>query len=237
MLGVTQKPIELILARNLMSSLSTPAFLVDEGGTAGLLQRGGGQPARQALRGGRARSARRSGARCSGPSTTTASRFPTTSCRWSSRSARGAPRTAIFRSAPPTGTQHEIEVSAFPILTAHGSRGAIAVFWPTDQAATGHEWPAKRTGLHAGEALGNPRVGALPRAGDDPLRRQHLLRPGHALRRHDARPRRGHRHPQPRPGAGRGAGPAAHPAHPPAPRPHPGPGLLRPRLPARRPRS
>ena len=27
-----QKPIELILARNLMSSLSTPAFLVDEGG-------------------------------------------------------------------------------------------------------------------------------------------------------------------------------------------------------------
>ena len=27
-----QKPIELILARNLISSLSTPAFLVDEGG-------------------------------------------------------------------------------------------------------------------------------------------------------------------------------------------------------------
>src|SRR6476646_10658844 len=29
---VTQKPLELILARNLMSALSTPAFLVDEGG-------------------------------------------------------------------------------------------------------------------------------------------------------------------------------------------------------------
>src|SRR3954468_20834799 len=28
----TQKPLELILARNLMSALSTPAFLVDEGG-------------------------------------------------------------------------------------------------------------------------------------------------------------------------------------------------------------
>src|SRR6185295_11416909 len=27
-----QKPLELILARNLMSALSTPAFLVDEGG-------------------------------------------------------------------------------------------------------------------------------------------------------------------------------------------------------------
>src|SRR6476620_11472623 len=29
---VTQRPLELILARNLMSALSTPAFLVDEGG-------------------------------------------------------------------------------------------------------------------------------------------------------------------------------------------------------------
>jgi len=31
----TQKPLELILARNLMSALSTPAFLVDEGGILG----------------------------------------------------------------------------------------------------------------------------------------------------------------------------------------------------------
>jgi len=30
--GPSQKPIELILARNLMASLSTPAFLVDEDG-------------------------------------------------------------------------------------------------------------------------------------------------------------------------------------------------------------
>ncbi len=29
---VSQRPLELILARNLMSALSTPAFLVDEGG-------------------------------------------------------------------------------------------------------------------------------------------------------------------------------------------------------------
>src|SRR6476620_3302287 len=30
--SVTQRPLELILARNLMTALSTPAFLVDEGG-------------------------------------------------------------------------------------------------------------------------------------------------------------------------------------------------------------
>jgi len=34
------------------------------------------------------------------------------------------------------GTQHEVEVSAFPILTPHGSQGAIAVFWPS--AANGN---------------------------------------------------------------------------------------------------
>ena len=43
--------------------------------------------------------------------------------------------------------------------------------------------------------LGRPRVGADARAGDAALRRQHVLRAGHALRRHDARARRRHRHP------------------------------------------
>ena len=31
------------------------------------------------------------------------------------------------------GSEHEIEVSALPILTPHGSRGGIAFFWPTNQ--------------------------------------------------------------------------------------------------------
>ena len=89
---VTQKPIELILARNLMSSLSTPAFLVDEGGMLIFYNEAAGS-----LLGKRfeeiGRSARRNGDRCSARSTTPASRSPTTSCRWSSRSARAARRT------------------------------------------------------------------------------------------------------------------------------------------------
>ena len=28
------------------------------------------------------------------------------------------------------GVRHKVEASAFPILTPHGSQGAIAVFWP-----------------------------------------------------------------------------------------------------------
>ena len=87
-------------------------------------------------------------------------------------------------------------------------------------------------GRHEDRGLGGPRVDPLPGAGDDPLRRQHLLRRRHPLRRLDAGARRRHGHPQPRPGARRRAGAAAHPPHPPPPRPHPGPRLLRPRLPA-----
>jgi len=33
------------------------------------------------------------------------------------------------------GTRHRVEVSAFPIQTAHGSRGAIAVLWPAEADA------------------------------------------------------------------------------------------------------
>jgi len=49
-----QKPLELILARNFLTSLSTPAFLVDGSGALNLLQRGGGGAARHLLRGVRA---------------------------------------------------------------------------------------------------------------------------------------------------------------------------------------
>ena len=91
---------------------------------------------------------------------------------------------------------------------------------------------ATERGRREGQALGNARLDPLPRAGDDPLRRQHLLRRRHPRRRLAAGARRRHRHPQPRPRARRRADPAPHPPHPPPPRPHPGPRLLRPRLPA-----
>jgi hypothetical protein len=36
------------------------------------------------------------------------------------------------------GAQHEIEVSALPILTPHGSRGGIAFFWPIVDGEVGN---------------------------------------------------------------------------------------------------
>ena len=43
----------------------------------------------------------------------------------------GSPAHGEFVIHSTDGASHQVEVSAFPILTAHGSQGAIAVFWPT----------------------------------------------------------------------------------------------------------
>ena len=42
----------------------------------------------------------------------------------------GRPAHERMRIRSADGAQHEIEVSALPILTPHGSRGGIAFFWP-----------------------------------------------------------------------------------------------------------
>src|SRR3954471_5822049 len=45
---------------------------------------------------------------------------------------RPGPPPHAERPVPSTdGSSHDVEVSAFPILTPHGSQGAIAVFWPS----------------------------------------------------------------------------------------------------------
>ena len=149
MLGVTQKPIELILARNLMSSLSTPAFLVDQGGTLVFYNEAAG-----ALLGKRFEEVGKVGAEewgtMFGPFDADGSPIPYDELPLVLSVRQGRPAHSVFSIRSAEGTQHEIEVSAFPILTAHGSRGAIAVFWPTDQAATGEHAvvagePADRT--------------------------------------------------------------------------------------------
>ncbi|MBK5219663.1 MAG: PAS domain-containing protein [Thermoleophilia bacterium] len=49
----------------------------------------------------------------------------------------GRPAHAELAIRSTDGTSHAVEASAFPILTAHGSQGAIAVFWPTQSNGNG----------------------------------------------------------------------------------------------------
>jgi PAS domain-containing protein len=137
--NATQKPLELILARNLMSSLSTPAFLVDEGGVlvfyndaAGILlgkrfEELGTVPQTEwgAL---------------FGPFDGAGELVPYDELPLVTAVRSGRPAHAEFTIRSADGAEHLVEASAFPILTAHGSRGALAMLWPSEDG-TAHEGP------------------------------------------------------------------------------------------------
>ena len=128
----TQKPIELILARNLMAGLSTPAFLVDRDGTIVFYNDAAGQ-----LLGVRFEEFGQA------PPEQWGSRFGPFDEAGNRISYEQLPITKALREGRPVhdririnsvdGTTHCIEVSALPIQTTGGQKGAIAVFWEYDE--------------------------------------------------------------------------------------------------------
>jgi PAS domain-containing protein len=126
---VSQKPLELILARNLMSALSTPAFLVDEGGllvfyneAAGMLLGKGFEEV------GHVGPSEWGG--LFGPYDAAGEAIEYEDLPMVRAVRAGRPAHAGFGVRAFDGQVHAVECSAFPILTAHGSQGAIAIFWP-----------------------------------------------------------------------------------------------------------
>ncbi len=132
----TQKPLELILARNLMSALSTPAFLVDEGGVLVFYNEAAG-----ALLGKRFEELGTVGAEewgsLFGPFDQNGDPIPYDELPLVVAVRNGRPAHAEFTIRSTDGIQHDVEAAAFPILTAHGSQGAIALFWPSGSAGNG----------------------------------------------------------------------------------------------------
>jgi len=132
----TQRPLELILARNLMSALSTPAFLVDEGGLLVFYNEAAGM-----LLGKRFEEVGTVGAdewgAMFGPFDEGGEPIPYDELPLVAAVRDGRPAHAEFEIRSTDGTMHEVEASAFPILTAHGTRGAIAVFWPCAEDGAG----------------------------------------------------------------------------------------------------
>jgi PAS domain-containing protein len=120
----------LILARNLMSALSTPAFLVDEGGLLVFYNEAAGM-----LLGRRFEELGAVGpdewGSLFGPFDEGGEPLPYDELPLVKAVRAGRPAHAELAIRSTDGTQHAVEVSALPILTAHGSRGAIAVFWPS----------------------------------------------------------------------------------------------------------
>ncbi len=127
-----QRPLELILARNLLTSLSTPAFLVDENArlvfyneAAGALL---GRPFEDVGRMSPEEWTSTYGPFGEDGKPMALDDLPTT------RAIRdGRPAHATFRIRSAAGVQREIASSAFPIVASEeGSSGAMILFWPTD---------------------------------------------------------------------------------------------------------
>lgn len=118
-----------------MSALSTPAFLVDEGGLLVFYNEAAGM-----LLGKRFEEVGTVGPEewgsMFGPFDESGKPIPYDELPLVVAVRNGRPAHADFEIRSVDGALHDVEVSAFPILTAHGSQGAIAVFWPT--ASTGN---------------------------------------------------------------------------------------------------
>jgi PAS domain-containing protein len=136
----------LILARNLMSALSTPAFLVDEGGLLVFYNEAAG-----ALLGkgfdevGHVGPTEWGG--LFGPYDEDGETIPYEELPVVRAVRRGRPAHAGFGIRAFDGQVHQVECSAFPILTAHGSQGAIAIFWSVEEG-----FPAAAIDAAAGSA-------------------------------------------------------------------------------------
>jgi PAS domain-containing protein len=123
-----QKPLEVILARNFLTSLSTPAFLVDESGAlifyneaAGALlgisfEESGRLPAEE-------------WSKAVGPYGDDGKPMPIEELPTTRALRQGRPAHARFTVRSVRGEEYEIEASALPIVAEGGQEGAMIFFW------------------------------------------------------------------------------------------------------------
>ena len=126
---VAQRPLELILARNLLSSLSTPSFLVDEEGVLVFYNDAAG-----ALLGKRFEEAGRmrpeEWGTAWGPVDSSGKPIEIEQLPLTLALRRGQPAHSRFQIRSLDGSERQIEVAAVPIVTTEGTSGAMAIFWP-----------------------------------------------------------------------------------------------------------
>ena len=124
-----QKPLELILARNLLSSISTPAFLVGQQGTLLFYNEAAG-----ALIGRRFEETGTMTAEewttAFGPFDDSDEPIPYNENKLTKSLREGRPAHGDFRICVAGNVHQDIAASAIPIVGPDGSSGAIVIFWP-----------------------------------------------------------------------------------------------------------
>jgi PAS domain-containing protein len=124
-----QKPLELILARNLLSSISTPAFLVDAEGTLVFFNEAAGALVGRRFEETGAMRPQEWG-EAFGPFDDSGRPIPWDHIPLTVALQQGRPMHARMNIHNNAGEMREIEVSALPILGTGGFHGAMAIFWP-----------------------------------------------------------------------------------------------------------
>ncbi len=125
------RPLELILARNLLASLHTPAFLIDQRGEIAFFN----DAAAQVL----GRRYEDTGplpagewTRLFGPLGADGEPIPWQDLPLSGPLLRNRPAHATFPIRSAEGGEHLVESSGLPIMGAGGYRGALVFFWPAE---------------------------------------------------------------------------------------------------------
>ena len=126
-----QRPVELILARSLLSNLSTPGFLVDEQGMVVFFN-----DAASVLLGVRFEEIGQMGpdqwGTAFGPFDESGRQVPLEDLPLTIALRHGRPAHARFRIRSLKGAENDIEAAAVPILTVEGTRGAMVFFWTVE---------------------------------------------------------------------------------------------------------
>jgi PAS domain-containing protein len=127
-----QRPLELILARNLLCSISTPAFLVGEGGTLLFYNEAAG-----AMLGRRFEDtsvlAAEDWTSEFGPLDNDGDAIPFEQIPATLALRSNRPYHGRFAVRGAGGTRREIAASAIPIVGPGGATGAIVIFWPVEE--------------------------------------------------------------------------------------------------------
>ena len=134
-MNAAQRPLELILARNLLSSLSTAAFLVDDQGVVVFYNEGAGELLGRRFEECGPMSADQWG-RAHGPFDADGRPIPLADLDLTQGLVRGRPGHSCFHIRSFEGGDHLVEAAAMPIVATAGRRGARAFFWPSGGGST-----------------------------------------------------------------------------------------------------
>jgi PAS domain-containing protein len=143
-----QKPLELILARNLLTSLSTPAFLVGPSGVLLFYNEAAGALVGRSFEE-TSEMAASEWTAAFGPFGERGESLPYDELPATIAVRENRPYHGRFHIRGADGQRREIAASTIPIVGSGGSTGAIVIFWPVDETESE---PVGDVAAEAGEA-------------------------------------------------------------------------------------